>query len=62
LSKTDYLTTFEIREIGEHAAANQPEEAASNLASVVAPYLKDAIEKKKKTSTKICTGSGQIRF
>ena len=48
LSKTDYLTTFEIREIGEHAAATQPEDAAANLASVVVPYLKDAIEKKKK--------------
>jgi DNA-binding NtrC family response regulator len=48
LSKTDYLTTFEIREIGEQSAASQPEDAASNLASVVVPYLKDAIEKKKR--------------
>jgi two-component system, NtrC family, nitrogen regulation response regulator GlnG len=48
LSKTEYLTTFEIREIGEHSAANQPGDATSSLASVVVPYLKDAIEKKKK--------------
>ena len=48
LCKTDYLTTFEIREIGELAAAGQPENAASSLASVIVPYLKDAIGKKKK--------------
>jgi transcriptional regulator with PAS, ATPase and Fis domain len=55
LSKTDYLTTFEIREIGEQSAASQPEDAASNLASVVVPYLKDAIEKKKRNIYD-CTG------
>ncbi|HXX53643.1 MAG TPA: sigma-54 dependent transcriptional regulator [Thermodesulfovibrionales bacterium] len=47
LSKTHYLTTHELRELGSHPAAEKVS-SSETLASVLVPLIQDAIEKKDK--------------
>lgn len=46
LSKTPYLTTFELRELGEQSAAGRGTSAAETIASAVIPFVRDAISRK----------------
>ena len=47
LSKTHYLTTHELRELGSHPAAKKTP-SSETLASALVPLIKEAIEKKDK--------------
>ncbi len=48
LSKTDYLTTHELRDLGAHAIARPKEGFPDDLAAALIPYLKESLEKKEK--------------
>lgn len=48
LSKTDYLTTFEIKDLGQYPSAEDREGLAGSIASAVVPFLQDCLEKKQK--------------
>lgn len=48
LSKTHYLTTFEIRELGGQPVSEKKTAFPENLASALIPFLKEAIERKEK--------------
>ncbi len=48
LSKTPYLTTFELRELGEQSAAGPGPAAAETVSSAVIPLVRDAIQRNEK--------------
>lgn len=48
LSKTDYLTTHELRDVGERQPSKERKTISETLASTVIPLLKEAIENKEK--------------
>ena len=48
LSKTNYLTTHELRELGTRPAAVKKTALSETLSSVIIPFVKEAIEKKEK--------------
>jgi DNA-binding NtrC family response regulator len=48
LSKTPYLTTFELRELGEQSAAVRGTAVAETISSAVIPLVRDAISRKEK--------------
>ncbi|MBI5204963.1 MAG: sigma-54-dependent Fis family transcriptional regulator, partial [Nitrospirae bacterium] len=48
LSKTDYLTTHELKDIGERQPSKERKTISEALASAVIPLLKEAVENKEK--------------
>jgi two-component system nitrogen regulation response regulator GlnG len=48
LSKTDYLTTHELKDLGAHSVAKVGEGVSNALAAAVVPYVKESLEKKEK--------------
>jgi two-component system nitrogen regulation response regulator GlnG len=48
LSKTDYLTTHELKDLGEHSLFKPGTKATDALAAALVPYVKDALEQKEK--------------
>jgi len=48
LSKTEYLTTHELKELGARPGAKGKTAFSENLSSVLIPSLKEAVEKKEK--------------
>jgi two-component system nitrogen regulation response regulator GlnG len=48
LSKTDYLTTHELKDIGEHSLFKPETGATDALAAALVPYVKYALEQKEK--------------
>jgi DNA-binding NtrC family response regulator len=48
LSKTDYLTTNELKDLGDHSLAKPEAGFSDALAAAVVPYLKESLEKKEK--------------
>jgi len=48
LSKTHYLTTYEIKELGERPLTETKAGISEGIASAVVPYLKEAIKRKDK--------------
>jgi transcriptional regulator with PAS, ATPase and Fis domain len=48
LSKTEYLSTLELRELGEHAGLKERADGSASLASALVPVLKAAIERKER--------------
>jgi len=48
LSKTPYLTTFELRELGEQSAAGKGPAAAETISAAVLPLVRDAISRNEK--------------
>lgn len=48
LSKTDYLTTHELTDLGDHSLTKPEAGFSDALAAAVVPYVKESLEKKKK--------------
>jgi DNA-binding NtrC family response regulator len=48
VSKTDYLTTQDIRELGMHSTSRPGPDRLDALPQVLIPYIKDALDKKEK--------------
>ncbi len=48
LGKTEYLTTFELRELGEQRLTGEKTELTETLASALIPSLKQAVERRSK--------------
>jgi DNA-binding NtrC family response regulator len=48
LSKTDYLTTHELTDLGDHSLTKPGAGFSDALAAAVVPYVKESLEKKKK--------------
>jgi two-component system nitrogen regulation response regulator GlnG len=48
MSKTEYLTTQDLRDLGSHSTARPHENAMDAMAAVLVPYLKNALDKKEK--------------
>lgn len=48
LSKTEYLTTFELKELGERTRPGEKKDISETLASVLIPALRAAVERKDK--------------
>jgi two-component system nitrogen regulation response regulator GlnG len=48
LSKTDYLTTHELRDLGAHAIARPKAGFPDDLAAALIPYVKESLEKKER--------------
>ena len=48
LCKTDYLTTYELKDLGTHATSRPATEAGDAMAAVLIPYVKNALDKKEK--------------
>ena len=48
LCKTEYLTTYELRDLGAHSLARPEQGHAGALASAVVPFVKDALQRKEK--------------
>ncbi len=48
LSKTDYLTTHELKDLGEHAIAKPAAGYSDAMAAALIPYVKESLEKKEK--------------
>ncbi|MBI5102590.1 MAG: sigma-54-dependent Fis family transcriptional regulator [Nitrospirae bacterium] len=48
LSKTHYLTTYELRELGDDLPAGRGPSHGDSFSSVIVPYLKEKIENKEK--------------
>jgi two-component system nitrogen regulation response regulator GlnG len=48
LSKTDYLTTHELKDLGEHAIAKPAGGYSDVMAAALIPYVKESLEKKEK--------------
>ncbi|MGE5808390.1 MAG: sigma-54 interaction domain-containing protein [Nitrospirota bacterium] len=48
MCKTDYLTTFELKDLGTYSTARPASDAANAIASAIIPYVKNALEKKEK--------------
>jgi len=48
LCKTDYLTTHELRDLGDHSLAKREAGFSDALAAAMVPYLKESLEKKEK--------------
>jgi two-component system nitrogen regulation response regulator GlnG len=45
LSKTPYLTTVELKELGRHSTTKPEASLPDSLASVIVPYLKESLER-----------------
>ncbi|MCL5237598.1 MAG: sigma-54 dependent transcriptional regulator [Nitrospirae bacterium] len=45
LSKTPYLTTYELKELGRHSTAKPETSLPDSLSSAIVPYLKEALER-----------------
>jgi two-component system nitrogen regulation response regulator GlnG len=48
LSKTDYLTTHELKDLGAHSVAKVGAGVSNALAAAVIPYVKESLERKEK--------------
>jgi two-component system nitrogen regulation response regulator GlnG len=48
LCKTDYLTTNELKDLGAHATSRPATDVGDTMASVLIPYVKNALGKKEK--------------
>jgi DNA-binding NtrC family response regulator len=48
LCKTDYLTTHELRDLGDHVISKPGTGHAGALAAAVIPYMKESLEKKER--------------
>ncbi|MBA4374471.1 MAG: hypothetical protein C0402_16600 [Thermodesulfovibrio sp.] len=48
LSKTSYLTTFELRELADQSAADSSTATEESIASAVLPFVRDAVRRKEK--------------
>ncbi len=48
LCKTEYLTTYELRDLGAHSLTRPEQGHAGALASAVVPFVKDALQRKEK--------------
>jgi two-component system nitrogen regulation response regulator GlnG len=48
LCKTDYLTTHELKDLGEHAIAKPAAGISDAMAAALIPYVKESLEKKEK--------------
>jgi DNA-binding NtrC family response regulator len=48
LCKTDYLTTHELKDLGEHAIVKQAAGISDAMAAALIPYVKESLEKKEK--------------
>ena len=46
LSKTDYLTTHELKDLGEHSISKQEAGFSNALAAAIIPYMKESLDKK----------------
>jgi two-component system nitrogen regulation response regulator GlnG len=48
MCKTDYLTTYELKDLGTQATSRPAVDVADAMAAVLIPYVKKALEKKEK--------------